>query len=278
MRPIYRFALTTASAVLLALGPAAADAAPLTLYGITGAGTSATSLYTVDPFTGATALVGSTGYIHGTGLDFDPTTGTLYMVADDAPGFGNKALYTVDKDTAASTFIGDTPNQIPDMTIGPDGVLRAWSEWDGSDSDNPIVINKSTGASTTTPSGLETAQTGVAYQDPTHMYVAVFGSIFSVDVTDGSFGFLFSTDSLSNMLENMPGGLLLGGRRTGGGTQFYSIDPFAQTSTALGFASGVEFSALAYEAQPVPEPGTILLTGNAMAYLWYRRRRNRRAA
>ena len=59
-----------------------AGAGPI-LYGVTGSSFTSSSLYTIDPTTGATTLIGATGFSHFTGLDFDPTSGILYAVQSD---------------------------------------------------------------------------------------------------------------------------------------------------------------------------------------------------
>jgi hypothetical protein len=98
------------------------------LYGVTGSSNTASSLYTIDPVTGATTLIGSTGLSHVTGIDFDPITGVLYGVQSDLFGSGAANLLTIDPVTGLATIIGSTGNQIPDITIGSDGVLRGWTE------------------------------------------------------------------------------------------------------------------------------------------------------
>lgn len=177
--------------------------------------------------------------------------------------------------TGAATVIGTTGAQIPDITIGSDGVLRGWSEWDGTTSDDPIVINKSTGGATTTPSGLGTAQTGVAILDADHLFVKS-GSIYSsVNVNTGAATFLFSSVSTDNLLENWNGGLLTGDRfgGSGGGTQWYGIDSGTGASTTLGFTSGIQFSAVTVVTNVVPEPASFAIFGTIGLLACGRRRK-----
>ena len=214
-------------------------------------------LYTVDPVSGATTLIGATGFSHVTGIDFDPTTGILYGVVSDLFNSGTAELITIDPSTGVGTVVGPTGNQIPDITVGPDGILRGWTE----NSDDPIVINKFTGAVTGTSSGLGTAATGVAFESSTSIYVKVFDELNSVDVNTGADTFLFSLGvDADNILENAPDGTLLTGSRDGTGTQFYSIDVGSSITTALGHAP-VAFSAVAFSVSDVPEPATMALFG-----------------
>lgn len=227
--------------VYLAL-PAHTSAAQ-TLYGVTGAGDAPSSLYTVDPVTGSTVLIGATGFSHVTGIDFDPTSGTLYGVVS-----GGDLLLIIDKMTGVGTVVGNTTvDQIPDITIGPDGVIRGWTE----DSDDPITIDKLTGTVTVTASSLGTSHTGVATQDAGHLYVKPGSDLYSVDVASGAFVFLWTfPDSMDNILENEVGGTLISGERDKTGTQLYRLDPATGSQTALGH-SDQELSALAFGTAPL---------------------------
>lgn len=240
-----------------------AEAAPV-LYGITGAGHTPSSLYTVDPVTGAATLVGATGYSHIVGIDFDPTDGTLYGMLNEYNSYNDGALITINTSTAAVSIVGagSTRHHVPDITIGSDGVLRGWTE--GSIdfvSDVPVTFDKNTGAPIlVAPNGVGTALTGIATASSSTIYVKSNAYFYEVDVTTGASTFLFNVgQTLDNMLENAPGGLLLTADRTGTGTQFYSVDPSDGSLTALGFTTGIQFAGLAYtpDVTQVPEPGTL---------------------
>lgn len=247
------------------------------LYGITGSGNTASSLYTVDPLTGSTTLIGPTGLSHLTSLDFDPTSGVLYAVQSDLYGSGDTNLVTLNTSTGAATIVGPTGAQIPDITIGSDGILRGWSECSPDPTcpyyDDPIVIDKTNGAVTITLSDLGTEYTGVASESATSIFVKVIGDLYSVDVGTGNYTLLSNLGlSLNNILENMPTGDLISGYRTGGGTQLYSIDATTYDVTSLAYAPNVQFSALAYSVS-VPEPATLALMGLGLAGIGAMRKR-----
>jgi hypothetical protein len=227
-----------------------------TLYGVTGSGGNPSSLYTVDPQSGVTALVGPTGFSHVTGIDFDPTTGILYGVISDSAISGVNELITIDPFTGVGTVVGPTGFQISDITIGPDGILRGWTI--NGDSDGPVTIDKQTGTTTLTPS-IAVFRVGVATAGPETLYVSHSDTFLdTVDVTTGADTFVMNTFGLSNILENVPDGTLIGGRRDSDGTQLYHIDPANSIVFAIGHTD-VFLSGVAYTVSSVPEPSTLTL-------------------
>tara|TARA_R110002073_G_scaffold198736_4_gene357898 strand:+ start:1847 stop:2479 length:633 start_codon:yes stop_codon:yes gene_type:complete len=178
--------------LLLGVVPGLATSCPVLavpmLYGVTGSGGSPSSLYTINPLTGATTLVGATGTNHVTGIDFDPITGTLYGVRSDVFGSGETQLLTLYSGTVAAAVVGTTSYRIPDITITRNGVLRGWSDTDATSSffDNPVEINKATGVTSHTVSGLDTNGTGVAVLDEANLYVTSRVALYSVNVTTGA--------------------------------------------------------------------------------------------
>ena len=81
-----------------------------TLYGVDGvAGTvGAPNLYTINPDTGDTTLIGAVGY-YITGLVFSPLTGTLYGVSGNS-GNNPNGLFTINTSTGAGTYLGIIKN------------------------------------------------------------------------------------------------------------------------------------------------------------------------
>jgi hypothetical protein len=122
------------SAAALAVGalPAAAGAAPV-LYGATGidaADTSpppASSLYAINPDTGAATAVGPIGFPI-TGLAADPK-GTLYgATADVERSGGVRQLLTIDTKTGKGTVAGSLgTNEIEDIAFDAAGHLFGWN-------------------------------------------------------------------------------------------------------------------------------------------------------
>ena len=88
-------------------------------------------LYSIDPDTGASTLVGDTGAVDCTGLDQQPSTGTLSIVYDLTEG-GESMLATVDKATGARSDIGSviaasdsSDVRVAGLAYSPDGTFFA---------------------------------------------------------------------------------------------------------------------------------------------------------
>ncbi len=98
-----------------------------TLYGLTTfVGNPANSLVTIDPVTGMSTTIGSTGLttIAEGGLAFDPTNGTLFGI-QNIPS--NRELFTLDISTGSATVIGNLggllDGDFSSMAFAPDGTL-----------------------------------------------------------------------------------------------------------------------------------------------------------
>lgn len=123
------------------------NAASQTLYGCNSAGTSLSSLYTINAATGAATLVGSMGSVYGcSGLAY--YNGNLYATGQDGSSSGTTSLFTIDPATGAATLVGAS-NQgtsctyhITDIDFSPSGTLYATFE------NCLATLNSSTGAET----------------------------------------------------------------------------------------------------------------------------------
>lgn len=163
------------------------------VYVVSGPNT-VSSLYTVDLATGNTTLVGNTGNNYFTGIAIHPSTGELWGVTNGSAG---NNLWKIDKTTGAATLVGNTTAQIPDITIGDDGLILAWAEYWTSgpnDGDVPASLNPLTGAGTQLAPHdpvLGTSRTGVANSGATGTMLLQFpengtdSSLWSVDLTTG---------------------------------------------------------------------------------------------
>jgi hypothetical protein len=106
-------------------------------------------LYTIDPSTGSSSLVGNMG-IEAPSVAIDPTTGMMYA----GTGGGLADLYTVNPDTAETTLVGDTGFGIASLDgldFDPAGTLYAAAnavDDGGTGGDTLAIIDKTTGVGT----------------------------------------------------------------------------------------------------------------------------------
>ncbi len=113
-------------------------------YGIDFQSSTTCNLYSIDPITGNSTLIGNTGVINGTGLSYDITTNTMYML-DAQPSDYISNLYTVDLTTGATTLIGSTNQRfILSLACDAAGDLYGFSIY----YDKFFKINKQTAEST----------------------------------------------------------------------------------------------------------------------------------
>jgi hypothetical protein len=105
----------------LALFCSLTSANAVTIYGSAEIGGGPSSLYTIDPSTGAATLVGAIGYDRVGALDFDPSTGILYGIGSNTPN--TFSLITIDTTTGLGTTVGNTVGNFQDINFRSDGTL-----------------------------------------------------------------------------------------------------------------------------------------------------------
>ena len=110
------------------------------------------NLLTVNPATGATAIVGATGLQRLTSLAVDPTTGIMYAAIH--PGGGNPDLFIVNPINGALTFVGNlglgAGTSAPSLDFRSDGQLFASVNLGGPQTGGSdlATVNKNTGLAT----------------------------------------------------------------------------------------------------------------------------------
>ncbi len=105
-------------------------------------------LHTIDEVTGATNLVGATGF-NIRGLAFDPTDGALWG-SDGGANFGQTdRIFIIDTTTGAATLVGATGlgGSTPDLHFDQEGNLYG-VKGGGTGTNNLIAIDKATGMGT----------------------------------------------------------------------------------------------------------------------------------
>lgn len=171
------------------------------MYAATGSNGVAGNLYTINPSTSASSLVGpilntsGAGAIGLTGLDFNPLDGTLYgITANSTSANGNtvaKSLVTIDPATALATVIGDLGKANSDISFRSDGTLFGFQSNETAGNIHSMTkIDLGTGLSTVVGStGLaSTTGGGLAFDEAGTLYLSATGSSGTLDTLNPSKG------------------------------------------------------------------------------------------
>jgi hypothetical protein len=181
--------LASCCAPLAFAGPASATEV---LYGTGSEGdaNSPSTLYVLDPASGAALQsIGPVGF-SVTGLAVDPTDGTLYGSTGRATGVTNPGfLIRIDRTTGAGTLVGDLrpdDHTAGDLTFTPDGAMFGWIV---PDNDLATIDRASGAASIVGDSGIAGNQgSGLASSPAGTLFHAALDQfpLYTVDRTTGT--------------------------------------------------------------------------------------------
>ena len=227
----------------------AQDSPPVAkLFAVTGAGNAPSTLFELDPDTGAVVrMVGATGFSYITAMDFHPLTGDLYAIAQNASFPATGTLMTLDIDTGIGTMVAQT-TAFSDMGFHPDGRLfGALKRRNTGLTIGFYEIDIVTGAFTLVASIGHHARPGITFNSVGNGVVKNSNSVYSFnpDVPSTSFLRSISGSSLLNTLEYNENDMLFGVTSS----NLVTIDINAGTQTIVGPVSN-RYTALA--SQPVP--------------------------
>lgn len=149
------------------------------------------SLYLIDPNTGAATLIGPTGFYYCAGLDFHPATNALYAGCyNDIEGASTEqVLVTIDPQTGQGTEIGlfNTNGILQDLSFSRDGTLYAYFR--AKVSNFLATIDIHTGAvNEIGPSGLFGEGNGIGFDQFNDLFVTDTGMLPSLYLLNQSNG------------------------------------------------------------------------------------------
>lgn len=265
----------------------------------------ASTLVSLNPFTGAATAIGLIGFERVSALAFDPKTGVLYGTGERSDGSDTSVLLSINTTTGAGTEIG--PTGLESFTDG----LRFGGGFDSStdltfrnsdntlfsytfDNDGLSTVDLTTGAMTeensdTSLSTLGIRGYGLAFSATDTLYMADDIALYTLAPATGG---VLTTLSLSypatttfgrlNALDFNPlNGILYGSLNVGFGASRASFLATVDLDTGLVSvvgptgADGFGLDAIAFAR--VPEPGSMSLIGLGLAGLgWIARLRRPR--
>lgn len=255
------------------------------LYAITGAGNVESILYRINPINGSVLqTIGDLNTTHVTALAFSPTTGALFGHISDAPT--TTQLISINPNTAAFSVVGNTRQQVPDMSFRADGTLFAWSKLNTvtNNPDDAYQIDLTTGQATILgESNFTTGMVGLSFAPNGTLYMKNGNQLNTVNQSTGAITFVrnLTGGTLVNALAFDSNGVPYSVIRTGTQSFLATFDLNTGVVTNLGEitvggqpVNGV--AALAFRISAVPEPSTMLLIGSTMlgsAIIYWRRKR-----
>ena len=272
------------AAIALSIGAVLGANAQETLYVATGSNGVAGNLYTVDPATAVSTLVGPIVNVSGggglgiTGLAFDPLNGALYGITGGAHSpTGNtlaSTLVTIDPVTGNATVIGSLGTKLADISFSANGTLYGFNG--GISPFSLTTINLTTGAATQVgPSGYTSViGGGLAFSPTATLYVSakdINGTTGTIDTVDPLTGGVTTGPVLTNRpfgvalnaLAFNAAGILYGNITDSGSpatVDLVTIDPATGAIGDIGRLPG-NSDALAFSVAIVPEPATWVLVG-----------------
>jgi len=270
--------------IVLLCSPLVASA-QMVLYATSGNG-NLSQLYTVDPLTAASALIGDvlvgTTPVTVTGLSFHPGTGILFGVTGNEYS-PSRRLMTIDPLTAQAVILGTigvtSTEAASDIAFAADGTLFGWTVRGGP----LVVIDSSDGVRTPIGSAMNgTGGNGLAFTPDGTLFLAgptAEGSLYTVNPETGTLTPVIGLSnvpegfgSINAMASDSTGVLFVTGR--GSGHQLATIDRVTGVMNTVGELA-FESDALAFVAIPEPSTVTLLVLGLGLFVLAMRRRRGR---
>jgi CSLREA domain-containing protein len=153
----------------------------LGLFGADGAGNNASTLFRIDPTTGAATSIGPIGFGRVGGFDFHPTTDVLYG-AGVRTSDGTLVLITIDTATGAGTEVGPLgiTDKVQGVSFRSDGTLFVFY-----DRRRLGTVDLTTGAVTELGSDSSGDGNGIAFSSNDTLFLAQGNDLETLNQTNG---------------------------------------------------------------------------------------------
>ncbi len=259
------------NAATLDFSAGAFDASKVSLYGISQVSGGPSSLYAINPATGAANFIGPVGFDRISAMDFDPGSGILYATGE-RPGTNTVVLIKIDTLTGAGTEIGLSGINTADTDMSfrnSDSALFAFLS-----TGYLTTIDVTTGQSTIIGRSGSSSGYGLAFSPTDTLYFAPTPKLDTVDPDTGqattvaTVFFDLSSPRINAMDFDPATGTLFVSIVTGSGSNaqhyFGTLNPLTGTGTVLG-STVTGLDAIAFKPLPAPDVSVTNVASAAIA-------------
>lgn len=237
---------------LMGTVPLMARADAPVLWGVTGVGGGASTLYAINPVNGKALEVGPTGLDNVSGIEVHPTTKVLFGVQGQQGG--TKSLLTLSKIRGTASPIGDTGEAVADSAFSPAGVFYIY----GASSRNLSTVNLTTGALTLIKAAAAPiGACGLTFDSSGDLFMTRSNSIANLNPANGNVDssavLAGATTDVDNFLTRRADGVMFTGRRNNKAapTQLFTINP-ATGATTLVSSVPLALTAMTFDVARTP--------------------------
>lgn len=222
------------------------------LWGVTGVGGGASSLYAINPVNGKALEVGPTGLDNVSGIEVHPTTKVLYGTQGQLGG--TKSLLTLSKTRATASGIGDLGEAVADSAFSPTGVFYIY----GAASRDLFTVNLSNASKTLIKAdAAPIGACGITFDSAGDLFMTRTNSIANLNPATGNVDSSAviggATTDVDNLLARRGDGVMFAGKRNNKAapTQLFTIDPATGNTTLVG-AVPLALTAMTFDVAPTP--------------------------
>jgi hypothetical protein len=236
------------------------------IWGVTGVGGAASSLYAINPTNGQ-ILRGpvATGVVNLTGLEVKG--GVLLAVQGQLSptALSPKTLFRIDRKSGKPTAIGTMASKyaISDVALREDGTLFAFGV--AVAVKKLLTVDTATAAVTEIGAANNITNVSLTFGADGTLYLIRTNGMYTIDPATGAaltgpVALSGATTSFDNFMDTNSAGVIYGGLRTGASTNLYILNPATAATTLIGTVPGAGLSGIAFDFADAPK---VTLTGKS---------------